>query len=160
VTHIHERRFLSCPYVSAREYLRDAMQASSDGQKAHALPSTAPIACPEGTPEKRVLVRFEPGCDPLRFDEPWNAYWTPEGGGPYPDFAGELTVRAGENFRGAILELTGEYVPPPEAMGHTLDMVTGAKIASAVAKALLEQIAQTLEERYRSEHAVKDRTLW
>jgi hypothetical protein len=146
VTHIHERRLLSCPYVSARDYLRDAMLASSNGQKTHSLPRTAPIASSGGT-EKRVLVRYEPGRDPLQFDEPWNVYWTPEGGGPYPDFAGELTVRADENFRGAVLELTGDYFPPRDAAGQTLDMVAAAKLASAAAKGLLEQIARYLEDR-------------
>jgi hypothetical protein len=145
VTHIHERRLLTCPYVSARDYLRDAL-ASSDGQKTHSLPKTAPIASIGGA-QKRVLVRYEPGRDPLQFDEPWNVYWTPEGGGPYPDFAGELTVRANEHFRGAVLELTGDYAPPRGATGQTLDMAAAAKIASATAKELLEQIARYLEER-------------
>lgn len=122
------------------------MQASTNGQKTHSLPSTAPIACAGGV-EKRVLVRYEPGRDPLQFDEPWNVYWTPEGGGPYPDFAGQLTVRADENFRGAVLELTGDYAPPLDATGQTLDMVSAAKIVSGTAKELLAQIARYLEGR-------------
>lgn len=121
------------------------MEASTDGQKTPALPSTAPIACAGGV-EKRVLVRYEPGRDPLQFDELWNVYWTPAGG-PYPDFAGQLTVRADENFRGAVLELTGDYAPPLDVMGQTLDMVSAAKIASGTAKELLAQIARYLEGR-------------
>ena len=100
----------------------------------------------EVSPQKRVLVRYERGCDPLHFDEPWNVFWTPEGGGPYPDFAGELTVRADENFRGAVLELTGEYVPPLDD-GRALDIVESAKITSAAAKELLARIARYIEER-------------
>lgn len=122
------------------------MEASTDGQKTPALPSTAPIACAGGV-EKRVLVRYEPGRDPLQFDELWNVYWTPAGGGPYPDFAGQLTVRADENFRGAVLELTGDYAPPLDVMGQALDMVSAAKIASGTAKELLAQIARYLEGR-------------
>lgn len=156
MTHIYERLFLQCPYVRAREYLRDDLQAAADGKIVRSLPLTAPMTVLPGTLEKRVLVRYERGNDPLHFDEPWNVYWTPEGGGPYPDFAGELSVRADENYRGAVLELRGEYAPPFGPVGRAFDMVVGAKIASATARALLMEIAQTMEERYHKEEAAKN----
>ncbi|HKU66238.1 MAG TPA: hypothetical protein VJP85_00525 [Candidatus Baltobacteraceae bacterium] len=156
MTHIYERLFLQCPYVRAREYLREALQAAADGKMSETLPLTAPIPLVPGALEKSVLVRYERGRDPLHFDEPWNVYWTPEGGGPYPDFAGQMTVRADESYRGAILELAGDYAPPFGAVGRAFDMALGAKIASATAKALLHQIALRMEERYQSEEAAKN----
>lgn len=155
MTHIYERLFLRCPYVRAREYLREALETAADGKSVQILPLTAPLAFVPGTLEKNVLVRYERGRDPLHFDEPWNVYWTPDGGGPYPDFAGELTVRADESYRGAVLELTGDYAPPFGAVGRAFDMVIGAKIASATAKTLLRQIAASMEQRYRTEEAAK-----
>jgi hypothetical protein len=158
VTHVYERFYLKCPYVRARDYLRDALQTAADGKTVQSLPLSAPLALVPGSLEKSVLVRYERGRDPLHFDEPWNVYWTPEGGGPYPDFAGELTVRADENYRCAVLELRGDYVPPFGAVGRAFDMAAGQKIASATARALLENIAHIMEERYRSEESAKDRT--
>lgn len=155
MTHIYERLFLRCPYVRAREYLREALEAAVDGKSVQTLPLTAPLAFVPGTLEKNVLVRYERGSDPLHFDEPWNVCWTPEGGGPYPDFAGELTVRADESYRGAVLELTGDYAPPFGAVGRAFDMVIGSRIASSTAKALLQKIAASMEERYHSEEAAK-----
>ncbi len=156
MTHIYERIFLKCPYVRAREYLRESLEAAAQGKDVQSLPLTAPLAFLPGALEKNVLVRYERGHDPLHFDEPWKVFWTPEGGGPFPDFGGELTVRADENYRGAVLELCGEYAPPFGPVGRAFDMVLGARIASATAKELLRQIAEKMEERYRSEEAAKD----
>lgn len=155
MTHIYERLFLKCPYVRAREYLREALEAAADGKGMQTLPLTAPLAFVPGTLEKNVLVRYERGRDPLHFDEPWNVYWTPEGGGPYPDFSGEMTVRADETYRGAVLELHGDYVPPFGAVGRAFDIVLGQKIASSTAKALLRAIADKMEQRYGLEESAK-----
>lgn len=155
MTHIYERLFLRCPYVRAREYLREALESAATGNSVQTLPLTAPLAFVPGTLEKNVLVRYERGSDPLHFDEPWNVYWTPEGGGPYPDFAGQITVRADESYRGALLELMGDYAPPFGAVGRAFDMVIGAKIASATAKSLLQQIGASMESRYQTEEAAK-----
>lgn len=156
MTHIYERHFLRCPYVRAREYLREALQNAADGKSVQSLPLRVPLPLvPGGTLQKSVLVRYERGKDPLHFDEPWNVYWTPEGGGPYPDFSGELAVRADESYRTAVLEISGDYAPPLGAMGRAFDMVLGAKIASSTAKLLLQQIAAPMEERYQVEEAAK-----
>jgi len=155
VTHIYERLFLKCPYVRAREYLREALEAAADGKTVQTLALTAPLTFVPGTLEKNVLVRYERGRDPLHFDEPWNVYWTPQNGGPYPDFAGEITVRADESYRGAVLELTGDYAPPFGPVGRAFDMVLGTKIAASTARSLLRRIADTMEQRYHAEETAK-----
>ena len=119
------------------------------------LPLSVPLPFVAGGLEKNVLVRYERGKDPLHFDEPWNIYWTPEGGGPYPDFAGELTVRADDSYRDAVLELSGDYLPPFGAAGAAFDMVLGAKIASFTAQTLLKEIGASMEDRYHAEEAAK-----
>lgn len=143
MTHIYERLFLECPYVRAREYLRDAL-------------GDAPQPPSPGVDrEENVLVRYEQGRDPLHFDEPWHVHWAPEDGDPFPNFTGELTVRADEAFRGAILELCGDYSPPFGAMTQALDIVVGTKIAASTARSLLQQIGESMLARFRSEESSK-----
>jgi hypothetical protein len=91
----------------------------------------------------------------MHFDEPWRVAWTPEEAGPYPDFAGELIVRADDTYRGAVLELHGDYSPPMGTVGRAFDLVLGAKIAVATARALLEQIRSHLDARYALEERAK-----
>jgi hypothetical protein len=155
VTHIYERLFLKCPYVRAREYLRQALESAADRKQVQTLPLTAPLKFVPGALEKNVLVRYERGADPLHFDEPWQVAWTPDGGGPYPDFAGEMTVRADENYNGAVLELAGDYAPPFGAVGRAFDIVLGQRIAAATAQSLLRSIADGMESRFLDEEAAK-----
>lgn len=150
---------MNCPYVRARAYLNESVQGSMRHAQASVLPLKANLPLLKGAVEKNVLVTYGKGQDPLRFDEPWLVHWTPEGGGPYPDFDGELTVRADESYRRAILELRGEYKPPLGAFGQAFDLVVGAKIAAGTARALLQEIAQTMEEYFQAEERVKERVV-
>jgi hypothetical protein len=148
-THVTERYPTKCPYHRAREYLHDSLESVVKNARITTLSLTA------GGLEKPVLVSYKHGEDPMRFDEPWLIHWTPEGGGPYPDFDGELTVRADDSYRASILELRGEYVPPLGTLGQAFDFAVGSRIASATAHALLQQIAQVMEMRYNDEEAAK-----
>jgi hypothetical protein len=141
MTHVFERLLLHCPYVNAREYLPRTLESDS----VHVLPL-----------EKNVLVRYKRGRDPLHFDDPWHVYWTPEGGSPYPEFHGDITVRAEENSR-AVLELYGDYAPPFAPDQKTPDIIAGARIASSTARKLLERIAADIEERFALDEADKRR---
>ena len=148
-TRVYERHTTNCPYVRAREYLHGALQGVVERQR------TMTLSLKAGTLEKPVLVTYERGEDPMRFDEPWLVHWTPKGGGPYPDFDGELIVRADESYRSAILELRGEYVPPLGTFGRAFDLLLGSRIAAATARTLLQQIARLMETRYCDEEASK-----
>lgn len=159
MTHVFERLVLHCPYVRAREYLRESLESAADNGTVQTLPLTATLRFVPGALEKNVLVRYERSRDPLHFDEPWQVSWTPENGGPYPDFSGELTVRADDTYQGAVLELSGDYAPPLGAPGKAFDMVLGARIASSTARGLLQSIGARMEERYRQEEAEKGRAV-
>jgi hypothetical protein len=98
-----------------------------------------------------MLVRYELGRDPMQFDEPWRVFWTPQGGGPYPDFGGELIVRADQAYSGAVLELHGDYKPPTGIVGKAFDSLMGARVAAATARTLLKHIATQMEERFKGE---------
>lgn len=152
MSEVYEYRVVACPYKIAREYLAGDLQERARTHAVGTLTLRAPLA--GASVKKNVLVTFAPSTDPMHFDQPWSVYWTPEGGGPYPDFDGELTVRADEDYTTAILELRGKYTPPGGAMGKAFDRALGSKIASETAKGLLADLAGAMEAR----HALDERS--
>lgn len=154
-TNIREEYIVHCPYARAREQLRDAIESAGPGAPIGALTLALPIG--GATIERRVRVNYERGKDPMHFDEPWRVRWTPEEGGPYPDFEGELTVRADETYNDAILELRGTYTPPLGLAGKAFDAVAGFRIAAKTTRGLLASLGGRMEARYRSEEAAKPR---
>jgi hypothetical protein len=155
-TNVFERHLTDCPYARARAYLRESVEDTARKGRVTILPLTAALPFVPGALEKNVLVSYRPGQDPMRFDEPWQVHWTPEGGGPYPDFDGEITVRADESYRRAVLELRGEYKPPLGTFGQAFDLIIGSKIAARTARALLQEIARGMEERFNDEEDLKE----
>ncbi len=153
MTHVYERVFLKCPYARARAYLRDSLEPAVRDRRTQRVALHAPMH--KAALHKKVLVRYEHGRDPMHFDEPWRIFWTPEGGGPYPDFGGEIIVRADETYRGAVLELRGDYAPPQGEIGKAFDMLLGAQIASATARTLLEEIGSQMEARFEQERGTR-----
>jgi hypothetical protein len=103
---------------------------------------------------KAVTVTFGAAVDPMHFDQPWRIHWTPESG-LYPQFEGELTVRADETYETSRLELRGSYSPPGGIAGAAFDWVVGARIASATARALLAHIGDEMETRYQHDEKAK-----
>jgi hypothetical protein len=149
---LNERYFLACPYNLAQQYLATSLRERAQSGESGVLTLRASLAGADIA--KNVVVTFAAGTDPMHFDQPWRVRWTPEGGGPYPDFDGALTVRADEDYTTAILELVGEYRPPGGAFGVAFDRAVGSRIAAATAQALLEEIGTNMEMRYLSdEHA-------
>jgi hypothetical protein len=155
MTTIYERKHIDCPYVRAREYLRERLEQAAERHQIERMPLGVTLAPFPAAVEKNVLVWYERSSDPMHFDEPWTVRWTPEGGGPYPDFSGELTVRADDTYTHAVLELRGEYLPPLGIVGRGFDIVAGSKIASATVRKILDGIAQEMEARFHSEEARK-----
>ncbi len=148
-----ERFFVKCPYNLAQGYLADDMKSRAATGAAVTIMLRAPIGSTDLT--KDVVVTIGAGIDPMHFDQPWKIHWTPKGGGPYPDFDGELTVRADETYSSAILELRGTYRPPAGPLGAAFDHVVGQRIATATAQALLGELARGMETRYHRDEQAK-----
>lgn len=148
---VEEFILVQCPYSSARRHLEIDML--SEVGRPGSLRLRVPLAGAHVS--KNVVVMITPSDDPMHMDQPWHVRWTPEGGGPYPDFDGELTVRADEDWNTAQLELRGVYIPPGGALGRAFDRVVGRHIASATAQSLLRSVADTLEARYHEQEAGK-----
>ena len=132
MTHIFERVLVKCPYAAARRYVHE--------DAVHAVPPLPPYT-----------LELERAEDELRFDERLRVEWTPKDGALLPHFLGELVLRALPEMDEAVLELSGDYVPPLGVTGRAFDLFIGQKVATATAKSVLRKMAQDIEE-----HAVKN----
>lgn len=155
MTKLNTRYHVHCPYVRAREYLHEVLQEASQNRLPRLLSLTAPVPGTGIEFTKEVRVVCAPGVDPMHFDEPWKVSWEPVAGGTYPTFDGQLTVRADEDYDGAILELTGEYTPPLGTAGILFDAALGQKIAKATTIRLLSNLSEEMIGRYEREEAEK-----
>jgi len=155
MTKIEERLYIGCPYVRAREYLHQALEQAARSLLPKLLRLRAAVPATNMEVAKYVNVTYDHDSDPMHFDEPWRVCWKPEPGGVYPSFRGQLTVRAGENYECAILELTGEYEPPLGTAGRAFDAAIGKRVAADTARKLLSEIGAEMEVRYHREEAAK-----
>jgi hypothetical protein len=153
ISTIDETYVIRCPYARAKELLRAQLQEPASNGKISKLTLTLPIG--STSISRDVLVTYQRGLDPMHFDEPWNVRWAPENGGPYPDFEGELTIRADEDYDTSILELRGSYTAPMGALGQAFDFVAGSRIASETLRGLLASIALAMERAYEVEEIGK-----
>ena len=154
MTHLSERHFIACPYGLAKIFL----QAELTPVQGEVLEWTLHVAppSPRGIDiAKDVEVTVSHAIDPMHFDEPWNVAWKPHGGGPYPSFAGTLTVRADEDWNVSAIELTGQYEPPLGVVGKAFDLLLGAHLATTTAEALLRDLGDRIIVRYKAEEAAK-----
>ena len=154
MSELFECRDLRCPYHLAQGYLTESLKKLAATGRPTVITLSVPPAAGVAL-KKDVAVTFAPGTDPMHFDQPWRVHWTPEGGGPYPDFDGELTVRAAEDYTTATLELRGTYKPPGGVAGQAFDWIAGSHLASATAQQLLAELAGEMEQRYRQAEAEK-----
>jgi hypothetical protein len=148
-----ERRNVRCPYHLAQQYLSQAVGARAASGQPDRLSLT--LSVPGGELVKSVIVTFGGAVDPMHFDEPWHIHWKPQAG-PYPEFDGELTVRAEETYETSRLELRGSYRPPGGTLGAAFDWAVGGRIAAATAQALLERLGSEMELRYARDEAAKE----
>ncbi len=150
-----ERRVVRCPYHLAQRYLADSVGPRAGSGAEGPLELT--VSGPGIELTKSVVATFAPATDPMHFDQPWGLRWKPQSG-PYPEFEGELTVRADETYETSLLELRGSYRPPGGALGAAFDWAAGARIATATARELLARIGYEMESRYQRDEEAKQRS--
>ena len=149
------RRYIPVPYARAREYLHEQLDSLANSGEPQILRLAAAIPGDGGSKlYKDVVVTYAHATDPLHFDQPWTLRWHPQSG-PFPDFEGELTVRADEDYTSAALELRGNYEPPGGVAGAAFDAIVGSRLASATARELLGEIGRRLTQRFDSEESRK-----
>ena len=148
---LFEKTYVEVPFARARQYLADSLADLAQSGKKQTIPLRLEIL----HMTHNVVVHYAPSVDPMHFDQPWKIHWSPEGGGLYPDFDGQLCVRAGDDFTGCALELEGSYAPPLGAIGEAFDALAGKHIAESTAQTLLQSIAARMLERHAREEAAK-----
>jgi hypothetical protein len=84
----------------------------------------------------------------------WNVEWKPSDGGPYPEFAGELSIE-NDDYKTFWLVLAGTYEPPFGIVGTAFDLLIGNRIASESARELLARIASSMEAGFQTDEAEK-----
>lgn len=141
MTTVFEIFRLSSDYASARAALRTYVERAMA-----AGPYRLPLHLDVGHTALRkvVLVTFARDANGTHFDEVWSIRWTPEHGGPFPDFRGYLSVQYASDGR-AQLEIRGEYAPPLGALGKGFDLIAGQRIASLTCRNLLADFAARIE---------------
>jgi hypothetical protein len=158
MTKMLERLPTACPYNLAHEFLAAIVRPFADSGKVQTIELDAPVDLHDkhlARLVKLVDVEYSRGNDPMHFDQVWIVRWKPHGGGPYPNFLGELTARADEVYTSCILELTGSYEPPMGVLGAAFDAIVGSRLATATAQDLLKKIGNQLIEMYRENEASK-----
>lgn len=147
-----ERHVVRCPYHLAQRYLADTVEPRAGSGAPGRLDLS--VSAPGIVLTKTVVATFAADADPMHFDQPWRVHWKPQAG-PYPEFDGELTVRADETYQSSLLELRGSYRPPGGIIGAAFDWAAGARIATATARELLERIGSKMEARYQRDERAK-----
>ncbi len=90
---------------------------------------------------RAVIARIEKRRDEQNLNDEFGIHWKPEDGGPFPEFAGRLTIWSEEDPERSFLEIDGIYEPPlGTVIGAAFDATVGRSIAVRTAQALLEDI--------------------
>lgn len=132
---IHEYTTVQCPF----DEVPDRLYAHFDGRDA-----TMPLRVKIGDLKLERDVDFHlttkpayPGYKLL------DLTWKPKDGGPYPAFAGTLSV-AQDAIGWSRIEIDGDYRPPFGIAGAAFDAAVGHRIAQGTATELLAELKRIL----------------
>lgn len=157
---IAQRTLVRCTSAQAGRRLDDFFRAhgNPEGDTAR-LPLWIETAVP-GLPtplhlERNVVVTLQAQRIPGDMTPRYRAQWAPAEPGPFPLFAGELTVENDEDYDAFWLVLKGTYEPPLGLVGAAFDAIVGSRIAAVCARNLLASIADAIENAYAADEARK-----
>ncbi len=143
---IHEFLTVLIPFEDVPAAIRAYTEslAERDGKRVTPIRiSVADITIERSVDLLLVHAREYPGFEIM------DIRWGPHDGGPYPTFAGTLSVEeVGPTF--SRLDLDGTYEPPMGIAGKMIDAVVGHHFAIAGARALLNDIKAGIEAAYRA----------
>lgn len=154
------KRVVRCPASQAAHRLAEFFgeHGTTDGRLVRlTLCVTAPAAgaADRTTLSKEVVASFAPGHPhDSRFPD-YDVRWKPDGGGPYPAFAGRLGVEPDDDYDSFILKMTGDYEAPFGIAGALFDVAAGRPIARATVRTLLGTIAESVEQHFQADERRK-----
>jgi len=153
---ISERIYVRCPFGKAPSFLNYYLDelAATGGAGGSVVRLVVPVSdlglgIPGGAELSRdVIAHFVPVDDDTFGIQQTAVDWEPEGGGPFPKFAGFLTIETDEDYGTCSLLLEGEYEPPLGPVGAAFDAAVGHRIATVTARELLKTVRRRLEVEY------------
>ncbi len=154
------KRLVRCPASQAAHRLGEFFgeHGTADGRLVRlTLCVTTPAAsAPDGSAlSKEVIASFAlVHSHDTRFPE-YDVRWKPEGGGPYPTFAGRLSVDPDDDYDSFLLRLAGDYEAPFGIAGAIFDAAAGRRIAKATVRTLLGTIADSVEQHFQADERRK-----
>ena len=150
MTAIVEKELVHAPLGSADTFLQAFLVA-------HPAPKGdgARIVLRAGDTAQSAIVTLHPARRPADMTPRYRVHWEAEDGGPYPDYDGELTIGADEDYNAFWLVLDGAYAPPGGVAGQLFDAVIGRRIAAASARGLLSEIRAEIEARFAAQEGAK-----
>lgn len=149
MTELSERMLIHAPLASAKDLVDSVFTAHSPIGAKHAHFMLNAGDAKQAAIVDAALVHRAGDMTPR-----YSIRWSPENGGPYPVFDGQLMVEADEVYEKFWLVLTGNYTPPGGAAGMLFDAVAGRLIAAATARTFLDNIREQVEMTFAAqEHA-------
>jgi hypothetical protein len=160
MSHISERTTVQCGVNQAARHLARyfAVRGNSDGDIARVhLRAEVPIPGVRGGVklERTAIATLVPNHTAGAMMPQYAVTWVPEKAGPYPRFAGTLSVASSEDYDSFDLVLEGSYEPPLGAVGAAFDAVVGHRIAESTARNLLATIADSIEADFHEIESAK-----
>jgi hypothetical protein len=154
MTSIVEKELVHAPLASADRLLQAffAAHPAPDGAGAR-------IVLRAGETAQPAIVGLERVHRPEDMTPRYAIHWEAEGGGPYPDFDGELSVDADEDYNTFWFVLNGTYEPPGGVAGQLFDAAIGRRIAEATARGLLSEMRVETETLFAAQERTKRATV-
>jgi hypothetical protein len=159
MTKLTQHTSVNCPLPQAAQRLESFFRAhgnaAGDTARIRLQANVAPPGAPEYTVERPVIATMQLRYVDGDMEPRYRIQWAPEGGGPYPLFAGELTIGGEDDYDSFRLTLSGAYEPPLGLAGAAFDAVAGHTIAERAASRLLAEIKTAIEAEFRSAERAK-----
>ncbi len=143
--------YVDCPPSQAHRHLDEFFRENPVLELRAGVPGSGKTLAMERDVTVSVS-RIDPG--PEDFDR-LSIAWRPLRGGPFPSFAGEIAVRADDDYNSFRMVLTGSYEAPFGMAGEAFDLIFGRRVAVASARDLIERLRLSIESSFQALEATK-----
>ncbi len=160
MSHLDQDISIRCPLAQARKRLTDFFRefGNREGDTLKLvlhIDLTVPGLKAPLTLGRSVIATIQPHHHPGDMEPRFRVQWAPQTPGPFPLFAGELTVEGASDYDSFRLRLSGDYSPPLGTVGKSFDLLLGKRIAEATTDNLLHRIRNAIELAFQHDESAK-----
>jgi hypothetical protein len=150
MTPIDEKELVHAPLAAADRLLQAffAAHPAPKGVGARVILRAGEMAQP-------AIVSLTRAHQPADMTPRYAIHWEAEAGGPYPNFDGEITIGADEDYNAFWFVLKGTYAPPGGVAGQLFDAAIGHRIAAGTARGLLTEMRTETEAFFEAQERAK-----